>query len=161
MSEEHQNAWHQVGGVTDSELEQAAREAQRLYGDIIDLPRPVSREHPPLSMDQKAAQYSPFAALTGYDTMIDEAGRLTDEKPVLSEDRKSELDAVLSILRERIADEPEASVTWFEPDHSKDGGKSVTMTGHVRMIDQLKRRIVFSDGQEIEIEDILDLTVLQ
>ena len=74
--EEAKNAWHNVRGVTSEELKRAAVQSQQLYGDIIDLPHPVSAKHPPLSMAQKAAQYSPFDALSGYSEAIEEAGRL-------------------------------------------------------------------------------------
>ena len=73
----------------------AAEDAQRLYGDIIDLPHPVSKKHPPLTMQQKAAQFSPFAALSGYEEAIDETGRLTQEKLSLGEDRRAQLDEQL------------------------------------------------------------------
>ena len=91
MNEQLKHAWHHVVGISSEEMKQAAAEAEKRYGDIIMLPRPVSRTHPPLSREQKAAQYSPFAALTGYDDAIEEPGRLTQERIVLDEDKKAEL----------------------------------------------------------------------
>lgn len=157
MSEAFKNAWHHVRSVTSEEMQQAAREAERQYGDIIDLPHPVSKKHPPLSMEQKAAQYSPFAALTGYEEIIDETARLTDERPVLTEDRKRELDEALSRLRAQISREPEAKITFFVPDLYKSGGSLITVTGRVRTIDQVHRKILLSDGREIATDDITDL----
>ena len=88
MEDEYKNAWHHVRGVTPEELRQAAREAERLYGDIIDLPRPVSKRHPPLSMEQKAAQFSPFAALNGFEEAVDETTKAVRETMEKNQGRK-------------------------------------------------------------------------
>ena len=163
MREVFKNAWHNVRGISSAEMVQAAKDAQRLYGDIIDLPHPVSAKHPPLSMEQKAAQFSPFAALTGYEDAIEETGRLTQEKLILDEDRKAQLDAQLR----RIADmgrggaQPQVSITYFLPDLLKEGGRYVTVTGTVRKIDHVTGRIILQDGPEIPIEDLFDAAILQ
>ena len=99
------------------------------YEDIINLPHHVSKTRPQMSMLDRAAQFSPFAALTGYDAAIKETGRLTDEKIEMDEDRKAALDMKQAYLIEMIDEQPEISVTYFLPDTKKSGGSYVTVTG--------------------------------
>lgn len=158
MGELFQNAWHNVRGITSEEMAHAAAEAERIYGDIIDLPRPVSRKHPPLSMDQKAAQYSPFAALTGYGDVIDETGRLTEARKELDEDRKAELDQMIRHLAAGRAGSAQASFTYFVPDPQKSGGQYVTVSGQIRKVDQNRGQIILQDGLRIPIGEIIDIS---
>ena len=93
------------------------------YDDIINLPHPTSAKHPRMPISERAAIFSPFAALTGHAAAIQETARLTEQKMELDEDTKAELDRRQAILLEHIAEQPEVTVTWFQPDERKDGGR--------------------------------------
>ncbi len=125
------------------------------YDDIINLPRPISKTHPPMSAMDRAAQFSPFAALTGYDAAIKETARLTDEKIELDEYAKDALNERLQILAPRIKEHPEIAITYFQPDAKKNGGAYVTAIGTVKKIDEYERFVVMTDGTAIFIEDII------
>ena len=121
------------------------------YDDIIDLPRPKSK-HEPMPMSDRAAQFSPFAALTGYGDAIDETARLTDRRIELSEEESAELDYKQQYLA--TLDAPTVTVTYFVPDERKSGGAYVTRTGALKRIDELERALVFADGARIAVGDI-------
>lgn len=125
------------------------------YDDIINLPRPVSQNHRPMPMTDRAAQFSPFAALVGYDEAVDETTRLTDSRLELDEDRIAELNDKLNFLRDNISCRPEITVTYFVPDDKKTGGKYAAVTGNIRIIDDHERNIVFTAGECIKLDDIL------
>ncbi len=129
------------------------------YDDIIDLPCPTSERHPRMPMADRAAQFSPFAALTGYDDAVKETARYTDSRVELTEEEKSILDARLQTLAERIDDRPPASFTWFQPDGKKEGGTYLTAKGTVKKLDSLAGEVVLTDGHRIPIEDILDIQI--
>lgn len=118
------------------------------YADIIDLPHHVSDRHPQMPLINRAAQFAPFSALTGYEAVIAEAGRLTEQETVLEEDRLQELDRKLAILREmRESDTalPRARITFFQPDEKKKGGKYITAEGLVRRIHDAERYILLQE----------------
>ncbi|MCC8195239.1 MAG: YolD-like family protein [Ruminococcus sp.] len=127
------------------------------YSDIINLPHHVSKTHPQMSMQDRAAQFSPFAALTGYDDAIDETARLTGRKVELGEEAKEILDRKLQYLGSIILDQPEISVTYFVPDEKKDGGEYVTMSGKLKRIDEYERAIILTDGKKILMDEIIDI----
>lgn len=127
------------------------------YSDIIDLPHHVSATRPQMSMIDRAAQFSPFAALTGYDAAIKETGRLTDERIELSEESRAVLDRKQQLLLDNLADHPEVSVTYFVPDERKTGGAYVTVTGQVKKVDDYKRLLLLTDGTKIPLDEILDM----
>ena len=127
------------------------------YEDIIYLPHHVSETHPRMSRLNRAAQFSPFAALTGYGAAIQEAGRLTDRKIQLDEDSQAVLDRKLAILREQLSKHPEVAVTYFQPDGKKDGGAYASFSGQVKKIQDYEQLLVFTDGTQIPFSDILDL----
>ena len=127
------------------------------YDDIIHLPHPTSENHPRMSRADRAAQFSPFAALTGHGAAIRETARLTDRQAELSEDIRAELDRKQALLLERLAEQPEIIVTWFCPDGRKDGGAYITTKGRLRKIDLSARRMVLTDGAEIALEEVTDL----
>lgn len=127
------------------------------YDDIIDLPHHVSATRPRMSMIDRAAQFSPFAALTGYDAAIKETGRLTDERIELSEERRIVLDRKQQLLLDNLADRPEVSVTYFVPDERKSGGAYVTVTGQVKKVDEFERLLILTDGTKIPLDEILDM----
>ena len=127
------------------------------YDDIIHLPRPISKTHPPMSAMDRAAQFSPFAALTGYDAAIKETARLTNEKIELDEYAKDALNERLQIMADRIKEHPEIAITYFQPDAKKNGGAYVTAIGAVKKIDEYERFVVMTDGTAIFIEDIISI----
>ncbi len=108
-------------------------------------------------MIDRAAQFSPFAALTGYDAVVKESARLTDRKIELSEDEKTVLDEHLRLLSNALPQQPEAAFTYFLPDSRKEGGAYVTVTGRLKRVDELRRVILLVDSTEIPIDDILDI----
>ena len=128
------------------------------YDDIINLPHHVSAMRPQMSMHDRAAQFSPFAALTGYDDAVEETARLTDKQAVLSEDEQNQLDEQLRLIADRIDEKPEAEVTYFLPDELKEGGKYITVNGCVRRIDEYEKEIVFTDGVRIKLECIYKIS---
>ena len=127
------------------------------YEDILHLPHPTSKNHPRMSIQDRAAQFSPFAALTGHAAAIAETARLTDRKMELDEDTKAELDRRQAILLEHIDQQPEFTVTWFRLDERKEGGAYVTTAGRLKKIDQVERILVLTDGTRIPLEDVADL----
>ncbi len=136
------------------EMRAAERECERRYGDILYLRRPVSTSRPPLSMEQKAAQFSPFAALTGYGDAVAETARFTDERIEFRDDAADELDMQLALLRERLPGEPEITVTCFVPDSRKEGGAYRDFSGRARKIDDARKELVFTDGRRVPVPDI-------
>ena len=128
------------------------------YRDIIELPHPTSKHHTQMASVDRAAQFSPFAALTGHSDAIDETARLTDKHIVLSEDKIAELDHKLQMIAERINERPEIKITFFKEDELKDGGAYVDIVGKVRMIDRYKRALIMMDDAEIMFEDIIEIT---
>ncbi|MCM1334469.1 MAG: hypothetical protein NC084_01210 [Bacteroides sp.] len=129
------------------------------YDDIIGLPHPEPRERPRMSLHDRAAQFSPFAALTGYEGEIEEIARLTEKKRHLDDERKRRLDDLLRRLTERVDERPEVTVTYFLPDGRKEGGAYVTASGELRRIDEYARRLIFADGRSIPIRDIFEAEV--
>lgn len=127
------------------------------YDDIIDLPHHVSATRPRMSMIDRAAQFSPFAALTGYDAAIKETGRLTDQRIELTEDSRAALDKKQLLLLDNLTDRPEVSVTYFVPDERKSGGAYVTVTGRVKKVDAFERLLILTDGTKIPLDEVLDL----
>ena len=127
------------------------------YDDIIHLSRPVSARHRPMSMTARAAQFSPFAALTGYDSAIKETGRLTDERIELDEEALTALDMKYQLLMDAFDDAPEVTITYFQPDERKAGGKYVSATGAVKKVDDFERRITMQDGTKIPMDDVLSI----
>lgn len=128
------------------------------YDDIINMPHHVSHSRPRMSNAERAAQFSPFAALTGYDAAVKETERLTDQKLELTEDEKSALNEKLQIIAENIDSEPTVTVTYFEPDKRKAGGKYLTKIGKVKEIDSYTKSVVFSDENSISIDVIKNIT---
>ena len=124
------------------------------YDDILHLPHPTSAKHPRMPISERAAIFSPFAALTGHAAAIQETARLTEQKMELDEDTKAELDRRQAILLEHIAEQPEVTVTWFQPDERKDGGAYITTTGRLKKIDQVERALFLLDGSKILLDNV-------
>ena len=127
------------------------------YDKIINLPHHVSSTRPHMSMIDRAAQFSPFAALTGYDAAVRETARLTEQKIELDEYEKAALDQRILLLQEHLKELPEVTVTHFVPDERKDGGKYVSITEAVKKIDTYEKQIVLVDKSKIPIENILSI----
>lgn len=127
------------------------------YDDIIHLPHHVSKTRPQMSMMDRAAQFSPFAALTGYDAAIKETGRLTDENIELGEETKAVLDRKQCYLSNMISVQPEITVTYFLPDERKSGGTYLSVTGKLKRIDEYERMMILTDGKKIPLDDIMDI----
>lgn len=124
------------------------------YDEIINLPHHVSAIHPQMSMHDRAAQFSAFAALRGYDEAIIETGRITDEWVELDEYEKYMLDNKLQLIKKHISEQPKITITYFEPDSLKDGGAYITITGIIKKINTSEKFIVMADGSIINIEYI-------
>ncbi len=131
------------------------------YDDIIGLPHHVSSKRPHMPMLDRAAQFQPFRALTGYEDAVHETARHTDEKVELTEDEKALLDVKLQRLADDLADRPQVTLTWFQPDKRKAGGTYVTATGQLKKIDDLEGALILASGERIVIEDILDIQVTE
>lgn len=129
----------------------------RDYEDILYLPHHVSRTRQPMSRINRAAQFAPFAALTGFEDCTDEAARLTSSKPELTETMQNELNDKMRILNERIAENPCITVTYFIPDALKEGGSIAVYSSSVRRIDEISRRIIFTDRTELELDNIMSI----
>ena len=127
------------------------------YDDIINLPHHVSTTHAHMTAIDRAAQFSPFAALTGYDAAIKETARLTDERIVLDESMKAALSDKLQIIVDRLKEHPEIAITYFQPDAKKNGGAYAAVTGTVKKIDKYERVVVMNDGKAIPIDEIISI----
>ena len=127
------------------------------YEDMYEMPHHTSPTRPRMSLRSRAAQFAPFAALTGHDAAIAETARLTDNKIDLDESTVSLLNEKLRILIRDIDKRNEVSVTYFRPDSKKRGGKYITVKGIVKKLDQIEGKLVFEDGQEIPLNNILEI----
>ena len=127
------------------------------YDDIINLPHHVSKKHPQMSLHDRAAQFSPFAALTGHKAAINETSRLTDEKYILSEDVIAKLNEQLNLIKENIGTNQTVTITYFVPDDKKSGGAYISNTGVVKKIDEYNRTVIMTDKTVIPIEQISEM----
>lgn len=124
------------------------------YDDIINLPYngSTSKEHPRMSMHKRAAQFAPFAALTGHNGLIAEAGRMTETEIILDEDEK----ALLDYKMQDVLSNPRAvKITYYEPDILKEGGRFCTLTGNIKKADTFTRNIIFTDGSCISMDRVI------
>lgn len=127
------------------------------YDDIIDLPCPTSKNHPRMSREDRAAQFAPFAALTGFGGMITETGRYTEERPARSEAEENALNEILRILRGKIELHPDITLRFFRKDPVKDGGEMLEKTGRLRKIEEIRRELSFMDGSSVPVDDIYEI----
>ncbi len=127
------------------------------YAAIAGVPHHVSRVHPQMSMEDRAAQFSPFAALTGYEAAVKETARLTDDREELDEDEKTRLNAQLQKISARLQEQPEVMVTYFAPDERKTGGARQTYRGRLRKIDRNRKMLIMVDQTELPIENLLNI----
>lgn len=124
------------------------------YDDIINLPHPTSKKHPRMPMINRAAQFSPFAALTGYDAAIQETERIIEKKRILSEDTIAEINENLQLIEEKKCEHPYVQVTYFEKDLKKEGGIYKTIISRYKRIDRYENTLITIDGNKIPIKDI-------
>ena len=131
----------------------------KTYDDIINLPHHVSTTHPHMAAIDRAAQFSPFAALTGYDAAIKETARLTDQRVELDEAMKEALSNKLQMVADRLKERPEIVITYFQPDGKKNGGAYVTVINTVKKIDVYERIVVMTDGKVIPVDEIISIDI--
>ena len=127
------------------------------YDEIMGLPHHVSKTRLQMPMTDRAAQFAPFAALTGYDSAIKETGRLTDEKIELDEEALTALNLRYQLLIDALDEEPEVEITYFKPDERKAGGEYVAVIGAVKKVDDFERLITMQDGMKISMDDVLSI----
>lgn len=130
------------------------------YDDIINLPHHVSTTHTPMPVADRAAQFSPFAALTGYEDAIDETARLTQDWIELDENEKERLNEKFQQIREQLSTHPQVIFTYFEPDQKKQGGAYLTVEGRVKKIDEYRGAFILEDGREVLIESIVGVEII-
>ena len=126
------------------------------YSDIINLSRPVSKR-PRMSLEQRSAQFAPFAALTGYEGQVKETARLTNKKIEINEELKEILNKKIQLIQEKIKEQPQIEITYFIPDSKKDGGKYETICNAIQKIDMYTNEFVMLDDTKIDIDNIIDI----
>lgn len=126
------------------------------YEDMLDMEHPTSRRHPRMEKEKRAAQFAPFAALTGYGDVIEETARYTESEMILDENQKSRLDQVLQDLMKE--EHPAICVTYFVPDLKKSGGRYVTKTAVLQAVSEQKQMLLLEDGEKIPFGQIADLS---
>ena len=127
------------------------------YEDIVNLPPHISKRHPQPSMMDRAARFAPFAAITGYEEMVVEEARVTEERVDLDEGTLALLNEKLNMIQEFLDEEPEVTITYFEPDKKKSGGAYVSATGTIKRIDEYEHLVLMTDGKKIYIDSIYDI----
>ena len=127
------------------------------YDSIKKLPHYQSVTRPHMSLYDRAAQFSPFAALTGYDDAVKETARLTDTKAELDEYEKAAINERLNRIQDTFDVQPEVSITYFLPDKKKSGGAYITVTGCVKKVDEYEHIVVMRNGTKVHIDDIAEI----
>ena len=129
------------------------------YEDIINLPHHISKKHPQMTMESRAAQFAPFAALVGYEDAVEETARLPTKRIELNEEEKNILDMKLQMLKEQMHVQiyPEISVMYFVPDLKKEGGKYIKISGTIKKIDEYKQLLILDDKTQIPISEIISI----
>lgn len=127
------------------------------YDDIINMPHHISKKHPRMSLENRSAQFAPFAALTGYEDEVEETARITDKRIEITDEIKSTINMRLQIIQEKINTKPKVTIKYFIPDNKKEGGSYKTVTSNVLKIDQYKKLVVLKDNTKIFISDIINI----
>ena len=127
------------------------------YEDIVNLPPHISEKYPQPSMMDRAARFAPFAAITGYEEMVLEEARVTEDRMDLDENELAILNEKLNIIIEALPTEPEVRITYFEPDQKKSGGAYKRIVGAVKRIDEYEHLVIMTDGRKIAIDDIANV----
>ena len=131
------------------------------YDDIKNMTRPQYPDLPPMPVHDRAAQFSPFAALVGYEDAVEETERLTDSRREMEQDEINELNARLQELSDRLQDRPKIRVTFFIRDKKKEGGSYASKVGNVRMIDRFNNVILFADGASVPVRDMYSIVFIK
>ena len=131
------------------------------YADMLLLPHPVSKKRPRMSVHDRAAQFAPFAALTGSEDAIGEAGRLTQQPVFLTEDAMAEVNSALCALQNCLAQRPEVQLIYFCPDSRKAGGAVMTVSGVVKKIDRYASALILENGLQVPFENLIGLHFLE
>ena len=131
------------------------------YDDIINLPHYEPKHHPRMSMWNRAAQFAPFAALTGYDAAIRESGRLTDDWVGLSESGNVEMNHKMELIVSMLPEHPSVTIEYFVPDRHKAGGSYQSYTGNVKRIDEYEKHIEFTDGKKVPLDAISEIKIYE
>lgn len=127
------------------------------YDDIINMSHHISKKHPRMSLENRSAQFAPFAALTGYEDEVEETARITDKKIEITDEIKSTINMRLQIIQEKIKTNPKVTITYFISDNKKEGGSYKTVTSNVLKIDKYNKQIILKDNKEIFISDIINI----
>ena len=127
------------------------------YDDIINMSHHISKKHPRMSLENRSAQFAPFAALTGYEDEVEETARITDKRIEITDEIKSKINMKLQIIQETIKTNPKVTITYFISDNKKEGGSYKTVTSNVLKIDQYKKLVVLKDNTKIFISDIINI----
>lgn len=143
--------------VTGREVILVMADGRTVYGDIIDRAHHVSGKRPQMMWGKRAAQFSPFAALVGYDDLIAESGRLTEARRELAEDKIAELNAKMCVLKQHVDEHPRVTIRYFMEDIKKLGGSYVEIDGEINQINEYEKSILLMSGTEIFIEDVFDI----
>ena len=130
------------------------------YDDIINLPHHVSKNRPHMSNYDRAAQFSPFAALKGYDDEIEEVARLTDEKSLPDGARVEDINEKLLLLKETVREHPLVSITYFVADEKKSGGAYVTVEARVKKLFESERKLILDNNFTISFDDVYSITLI-
>lgn len=128
------------------------------YDDIIDLPHHVSKTRKPMSLYNRAAQFAPFAALTGYDDAIEETARLTETKVELSDELKNDLNQKINFIKNNIKVHPEITIKYFVRDNKKSGGIYKLLTSIIKKVDDFNKCLIFADNTNVYFDDIISIT---
>lgn len=128
------------------------------YDDIIDLPHHVSKTRKPMSLYNRAAQFAPFAALTGYDDAIEETARLTETKVELSDELKNDLNQKINFIKNNIKVHPEIIIKYFVRDNKKSGGTYKSLTSIIKKVDDFNKCLIFADNTNVYFDDIISIT---
>lgn len=127
------------------------------YDDIINLPHHVSETHPQMSMRNRAAQFSPFAALSGHSDAIHETARYTDDFQGVDESNVEALNQRIAMILDKINEHPQITVTYFKPDEKKEGGSYTLKTGNIKRVDDYEHVLQFTDNEKIPIQSIFNI----
>lgn len=127
------------------------------YDDIINMSHHISKKHPRMSLENRSAQFAPFAALTGYEDEVEETARITDKRIEITDEIKSKINMKLQIIQETIKTNPKVTITYFISDNKKEGGSYKTVTSNVLKIDKYNKQIILKDNKEIFISDIINI----
>jgi hypothetical protein len=128
------------------------------YDDIINQPHYEPKHHPRMSMWNRAAQFAPFAALTGYDAAIQESNRVTEDWINLEESGNEELNRKMELILSKLSEQPHVTIEYFVPDEHKEGGSYQSYTGNIKRIDEYEKTMVMTDGKKIQLKMITNIT---